>query len=323
MFEWMYQKYAPALRLFCASRLNDVTEAEDACHESLLRARGAMGSFRRDARLWPWLVTIASNVCRDVNRKRRQAVSTEPEEVADSSACPHEDFAKTIRAEILSEAMKALPGRYREHVQLKDFNGWSYQEMADFYGSSVGAVRSTLLRARRALKERVVLVAKARSHWPLPSFAPFGLSYLVRAWRSSINSIRCRAASWSAPDPGLVFSVSQLVMGVLVVGVVIAPNGVSSAPSSSSAHLDSSWSSTVQSSQVTTIIDASDVSAQADVVDAQPAKKVATPKISLSVDQDGDGEPDHDVLVLSPLGVDCGEPEKRGIVLRTACPLLP
>jgi RNA polymerase sigma-70 factor (ECF subfamily) len=57
--------------------LGSAVDAEDATQESFLRAYRALRTFRPDASFAPWIYRIATNVCLDMLRARRPAISTD------------------------------------------------------------------------------------------------------------------------------------------------------------------------------------------------------------------------------------------------------
>mgnify|MGYP002683698660 CR=1 FL=1 len=57
--------------------------------------------------------------------------------------------------EVLVGAVARLRADYKEVVVLRDYQGLSYDEMADVLGCSVQAVKSRLFRARTVLRERL------------------------------------------------------------------------------------------------------------------------------------------------------------------------
>lgn len=107
-------------------------------------------------KIWPWLATIAANVCIDIQRS--------------SDDGPEREAAARIRAEILRKALKRLPSRYRTYMYLVDYEGWTYAEIGKWNAVSVGRWEALLLRAREALKAQVKRVAKAMGQCPLPTF---------------------------------------------------------------------------------------------------------------------------------------------------------
>jgi RNA polymerase sigma-70 factor, ECF subfamily len=174
-FDALYRGYAPALRAYCQARLGNLADAEDACHEAIIRAHSALPRFERGHRLWPWLATIAANVCRDMQRRQATvaANTTRVEAVVDDI---DELAAARMRRSILVDALAGMPERYRAHVRMCDLEGWTYQELAALDGTTVASVRSTLHRARSVLRERVRDTADRRHQWPLPAFVPLAFS---------------------------------------------------------------------------------------------------------------------------------------------------
>ena len=171
-FDAFYRRFQPPLRDFCRARLTDAADADDACQDALLRAYSASGRFRPTARVWPWLATIAANVCTDINRKKRDVSLEECAERQDDDADPDEHLARHLRGEIVSEALQDLPNRYRTPVYLRDVEGWSYADIATLERTTTAAVRSSLMRGRRVLRAKVQAIADGRGWWPLPAAVP-------------------------------------------------------------------------------------------------------------------------------------------------------
>lgn len=193
-FDQFYRRYAPALVAFCERRLGTVGDAEDAAHEAILKAHRALPRFREGARLWPWLATIAANVCTDIQRSRERLESgdaTSDEGLAARLFAPEvdEDVSRRLRASIVDAALDELPERFRTPLFLREFMGWSYEEIAAFSNKSIGSVRTTLMRSRRAFQSRVEDVARRRGQWPLPAVVVGGWRRLrssLRNWRDSL-----------------------------------------------------------------------------------------------------------------------------------------
>ena len=169
--ELLYRAYAPALRSLCLARLRDANAAEDATHEVILKAHAGLDRFRPEARLWPWLATIAGRVCSDMQRAGRwlAPLAPEPDEIAPE---PDVEAERRVRVGLVVDAMHDLPERYRLHLYRRDYEGRTYEEMAVMDGTSVASVRSVLFRARRALGDKVTELARDRGHWPLPPSCP-------------------------------------------------------------------------------------------------------------------------------------------------------
>lgn len=158
----IYRTYAVRVRAYCARKLGDPFEAEDACHDVMLKAYRALPRFQSGA-MWPWLVTIARNVCLDIHRRntRRIRVQTKLERPAVAYQGPAGE--QSAKQQTIEDAARRLPTRYRSLIVMADIEGWSYERIAIAHNTSVSAVRSALMRARRALRAELKRVHQPSS----------------------------------------------------------------------------------------------------------------------------------------------------------------
>ncbi|MHB8467987.1 MAG: RNA polymerase sigma factor [Acidimicrobiales bacterium] len=192
-FDLLYRNFSAPLLAFCRSRLGDPVEAEDACHETLLLAHKHLADFRPGARIWPWLSTIAANVCRDMQR-RRSHISDEPVPSNAPAAALEEQLERRMTVQLVHEAMAQLPRQHRSLLYRREFEDWSYTELAEFEGTSLGAIRSALFRARRLLRTEIE-AASSRSSWPLPTIGPIArLRAVWHGWSTSLQGVQIRVA---------------------------------------------------------------------------------------------------------------------------------
>jgi RNA polymerase sigma-70 factor, ECF subfamily len=135
-------------------------DAEDSVQDAYIRAFKGWDRFRGgDGRAW--LLTIVRNVCYS---RLRQARGTEPHDAFDESehgleteeAATPERLRSDIGAELLQEAMAALPEPMREIIVLHDFEGMAYREIAMVAEIPLGTVMSRLARARGRLRQELV-----------------------------------------------------------------------------------------------------------------------------------------------------------------------
>jgi RNA polymerase sigma factor (sigma-70 family) len=193
----LFETYAGPVEALCRRRLRDVHLAEDACHEALIRAAANADRLDPGAPLWPWLATLASNVCVDMQRRmaRNTVVADPPDRHTEE---PHDTLARRQRGRLVEDALALLPEPARSAVYLRDMAGWSYEDIAAAQGRSTASVRSTLFRGRRLLRRQVeALAAHRRAEWPLP--AVVGLTW--RSLPSRLQRLR-RAPRPDAPRRG-------------------------------------------------------------------------------------------------------------------------
>lgn len=119
----------------------------------------------------PWLFRIARNACVDELR-RRQLVRWEPLEgtrgqsgetpvapaalLSSDSHDPEREVLRSERADLVRQALRRLPNRYRACLLMREAEGLSCEEIGNRLHLSSGAVRTTLCRARQRLRAEYV-----------------------------------------------------------------------------------------------------------------------------------------------------------------------
>jgi RNA polymerase sigma-70 factor, ECF subfamily len=140
-------------QVFCACHafFSDVGIAEDATQEAFMRAYRNVSQFR-EGDFAAWLNRIARNVCIDYWRHRRPEQERDSSELEERSACGNQpdSFELRLAATQVLEEMQLLPAEQRRCLELK-IEGYSYGEIAERLGLSLGAVKSHLQNGRRML----------------------------------------------------------------------------------------------------------------------------------------------------------------------------
>ncbi|MUP60112.1 RNA polymerase subunit sigma-70, partial [Veillonellaceae bacterium M2-4] len=71
-----------------------------------------------------------------------------------TSSTPFEDTLQQDRIELVRNLVNALPEKQRSCMQLRDFEGKPYKEIAKILGISEEQVKVNIFRARQTVKER-------------------------------------------------------------------------------------------------------------------------------------------------------------------------
>jgi len=153
-------RHAPRVFALARRMLGETAEAEDVTQETMLRLWKIAPDWEADrAALATWLYRVASNLCIDRLRRRRQPGRAPGgdaiPEVADERPGPEHRREARDRAAALGEALAALPERQRLAVVLRHLEERSNPEIAAILDASVEAVESLLARARRDLAARL------------------------------------------------------------------------------------------------------------------------------------------------------------------------
>jgi RNA polymerase sigma-70 factor, ECF subfamily len=143
-------------------------DAEDAVQDSLLRAFRHLNNFEERSSFSTWLTRIAINSSLMILRKKRGYVEVSIDGADDLSVTygpweihslvedPESSYVRREREALLRDAIRRLPPRCREVVELSQAREYSAREIADALGISVGAVKSRLSRARLSLRAKLV-----------------------------------------------------------------------------------------------------------------------------------------------------------------------
>jgi RNA polymerase sigma-70 factor, ECF subfamily len=162
-------------------------DAPDLVQEIFVKVFRGIGSFHGDSSLRTWIYRIAlheaSNQRRWWSRHCRNEVTIETEigesadgnpillkdTLADGHESPFELAANEQLRERVEGELREIPEPFRSTVILRDIEGFSYEEIAEFLGCNLGTVKSRLMRGRAHLKARLAPLLRELNEQPLPA----------------------------------------------------------------------------------------------------------------------------------------------------------
>jgi RNA polymerase sigma-70 factor, ECF subfamily len=139
-------------------------DARDVCQETFLRAFRALGGFKGEAKFSSWLYRITLNLCRDwIRRERRAPVVQAPEGVdvveLASEQGPVESIEELVSRRdlgaIVQRAMAKLSDEQRTTIILKEYQGLTFQEIADLQGCPLSTVKTRLYQGLTVLRREL------------------------------------------------------------------------------------------------------------------------------------------------------------------------
>src|SRR5439155_13030381 len=155
----------PSLHRYCARMTGSIMDGEDVVQEALIEAYRKLDKFDESRPLKPWLFRIAHNRCIDFLRHR--GVRDEAETAAGvPEVTSPADPAVIGVANAIEHLVAFLPPKERASILLKDVFDYSLEDIAELTGSTVGAVKAALNRARTKLAESCPPAKPARSASP-------------------------------------------------------------------------------------------------------------------------------------------------------------
>jgi len=158
-FEELVHRYERELYAYLRRYLCDAGLAEDAFQGTFLQLHLKCGQYDRSRAFRPWLYTIATHQAIDLlraNRRHKHASLNVAAKASDSSrgASPLLDLLESTEIDPsqrvesaeaqrrVRAAMNRLPKLLRQVLDLVDFQGLKYQEVADLLGIPLGTVKS-------------------------------------------------------------------------------------------------------------------------------------------------------------------------------------
>jgi RNA polymerase sigma-70 factor, ECF subfamily len=162
-FERLFERHRTLVFRFAYQMVPRRDDAEDMVQEAFVRAYQNLDRYRDEAKFTTWLLRIVTNLCTDQARMstRRQALEQQESGsglawmTVGSTDDPIQNLEADRRVEALRKALNALPAHHRSVIILRDVEEREYTDIAKILGCTVGGAKLRVLRARRALKDRV------------------------------------------------------------------------------------------------------------------------------------------------------------------------
>jgi RNA polymerase sigma-70 factor (ECF subfamily) len=171
-FVQIMQRYNQQLYRLAVAVVGDKSEAEDVLQESYLRAFGRMSDYSGEGRLGGWLASIVRNEAIDrlrLRNRRRQHIALEVDmhgrpgdgtPLAKAHADemlwnPEADVERADIRRLIEREISQLPDPFRAVFILREVEGLTVEETAEYLGIPDATVKSRDFRARSMLKAKL------------------------------------------------------------------------------------------------------------------------------------------------------------------------
>jgi RNA polymerase sigma-70 factor (ECF subfamily) len=164
-YEILVNRYRQRVYGLAYSMLRNEQDATDLSQETFVKAWQAIRGFKRNASFYTWLYRITTNLCIDFVRKRDRWPTVPFEEAVDPDAdadvevppsnqpLPTDEAQRKELREQIDAALQQLSPEHRAVIQLREYDGLEYAEIAKVVGCSIGTVMSRLHYARKNLQK--------------------------------------------------------------------------------------------------------------------------------------------------------------------------
>ena len=154
-FHILYHKYKTDVYRYCYRLLNDKDMADDAFQESFVKVYENREFFNGN-NFKAWVITIARNTCFNYLRLKKNQI-----EFDEGYIGTVKDKTSNIGVQdFIENALMELPATYREVIILREYEDYSYQEIAEILDIDISLVKVRLHRARILLKEKLEPLVK-------------------------------------------------------------------------------------------------------------------------------------------------------------------
>ena len=138
--------------------------AEDIAQEAFIKSYKSLDSFREESSFYTWVYRIAVNTAKNyiVSSKRREEIimtdlsednNYYPEKPDIDS--PQDILNASELRDLIFATLSSLGEETRTALSLREFDGLSYEQIAEISNCPVGTVRSRIFRGREMIEEKV------------------------------------------------------------------------------------------------------------------------------------------------------------------------
>ena len=163
-FDLLVLKYQSRLISTAFKYVKDIQIAEDITQESLIKSFKSINSFREDSSFYTWVYRITVNTAKNflISKKRKDELlqtdlleegSIDIESVNTDS--PDEIFDATELQSIITRTLNQLGEETKTALTLREFEGLSYEQIAEVVNCPVGTVRSRIFRGREEIADAI------------------------------------------------------------------------------------------------------------------------------------------------------------------------
>ncbi len=145
----VWERFSQQLRAFIIRRIANPVDADDILQEVFVKIHRNIDTLSNEERLVPWLYQITRNTITDHYRSLRQLVDLPETLVVEDE--PAETDRTSQLAAGLRFLIEDLPDKYRQALQLAEFESLTQRELAERLGLSLSGAKSRVQRGRKLL----------------------------------------------------------------------------------------------------------------------------------------------------------------------------
>ena len=167
-FGFLVDKYKGSVHALAYRKLGDFHTAEEITQDTFLKAYQKLSTLKDPGRFPGWLYVIAARCCISWFRQNRLQTESFDRVKGEINRQSWTKYADTCLYEEVHDALESLPESERTVLTLYYMAGMTCEEIGRFIGTSCGAIRDRLYRARMHLKEELTVIEQTLGGFQLP-----------------------------------------------------------------------------------------------------------------------------------------------------------
>ena len=170
-FAQLVTRYKDSITNYLNMMVGDYDIAVDLSQETFLRVYKSINRYSNLYQFSTWIYRIATNLAIDEMRYRkrrgqvfyknvmnsRTSASSEGHEfeITDVRRGPRDEILRKESSQVLADAIRSLPKKYRTAFIMKEVQELPYEDIAKVLNCSAGTIKSRLHRARELLQRKL------------------------------------------------------------------------------------------------------------------------------------------------------------------------
>jgi RNA polymerase sigma-70 factor (ECF subfamily) len=157
-FDALYRQYHRRVLGLCRYMLGSSEDARDAANDVFARLHMSIGTYDASLPFQRWLLSVTSNHCVDLLRRRAresrifEAGESDSREWTTPDPSPLDEMMSSEQRDTVRSALASLPERYRVPITLRYYSDLSYDEIAAALKLTRANVATLVFRAKKELR---------------------------------------------------------------------------------------------------------------------------------------------------------------------------
>ena len=163
-FDLLVLKYQSRLISTAFKFVKDLQIAEDLVQDSFIKSFKSIDSFREDSTFYTWIYRITVNTSKNYlvsKKKKDELLQTDFSKAKDSiieavdQDTPEDLYQASELQNTIIQSLNGLADDTKTALTLREFDGLSYEQIAEVVNCPVGTVRSRIFRGREVIDNAI------------------------------------------------------------------------------------------------------------------------------------------------------------------------